>query len=279
MGKEVDLTGRPFGRLTALHRSEKNPRYWVCQCKCGNTRTVFSGNLTRGLTKSCGCLNREMASARKLADLTGRTFGRLTVLKRADKNASNGNPKWICRCSCPNHTITEVASGDLLYGHTQSCGCLAREQVSARRRKWMTPDEERLSDIYNAMHQRCYDKNNKSYPLWGGRGITICDEWNGNIRAFVDWAIAHGYKHGLTIDRIDNNGPYAPWNCRWVDRTVQANNRRSNLYITVNGITHTLADWARMLNVKYIEFWKKNDLEIIDMIKKHLAENTLPDSS
>ena len=278
MGKCVDWIGKKFGRLTVIGHDQSKKRYLICKCDCGNTISTFSGNLQRGLTKSCGCLNRELASQRRLEDLTGRVFERLTVLRRADKNATNGNPRWVCQCSCPDKTIIEVSGYDLTRGHTRSCGCLAKELAGTYFRKWLTEDEENLSHVYNAMKQRCYDPNNKSYTDWGGRGITICDEWLNNKRSFVDWALSHGYKPGLTIDRIDNNGAYCPDNCRWVDRTVQANNRRSNLYVTVNGITHTLADWARLLNVRYIEFWKKEDSEIVDMISEYLSRNNLPAS-
>ena len=161
MRKILDLVGERFGRLVVLHKDPNKKRYWICKCDCGKIISAFSGNLLSRLTKSCGCLNSELASQRRLIDLTGKTFGRLTVLRRADENANNGNPRWICKCSCKDKSIVKVSGWNLTRGHTQSCGCLARELVSARRRKWMTPDEERLSDIYNAMHQRCYDKNNK----------------------------------------------------------------------------------------------------------------------
>lgn len=91
---------------------------------------------------------------------------------------------------------------------------------------------------------RCRDKNNKDY---GGRGITVCDEWESSFPSFREWALSSGYKHGLTIDRIDNNKGYSPDNCRWVGAKEQALNRRSNRIATFNGETHTFYEWDEIL--------------------------------
>lgn len=263
-----DLIGKKFCRLTVIDTDKSKKRYLICKCDCGNVISTFSGNITRGLTKSCGCLNREMASARKLEDLSGKQFGRLLVVERSTENTNTGQPVWICNCSCGN---TVAVKGEYLRnGTTRSCGCLARELAGSQFRKWNTETEEKLSSIFKSMKQRCYDSSSSSFANWGGRGITICDEWINDKRAFVDWATMNGYRDGLTIDRIDNDGPYAPWNCRWVDRTVQANNRRTNVSITVSNVTHTLAEWARILGIRYIDFWKKPDIEKQQLIKVHL---------
>lgn len=98
------------------------------------------------------------------------------------------------------------------------------------------------------MRQRCYNPKNKSYKDYGGRGITICEEWD-NYEAFHNWATANGYKRGLTIERINNNDSYSPSNCKWVPQSMQLKNIRNNRYITFNGITKTLADWGRTTGI------------------------------
>jgi len=102
------------------------------------------------------------------------------------------------------------------------------------------------------MYCRCYYPTTNGYQRYGGRGITMCDEWINNPGSFYDWSINNGYKKGLTIDRIDVNGNYEPSNCRWVTKEVQDNNRRNNRNITCNGKEKTLAQWAREYNINIV---------------------------
>lgn len=104
---------------------------------------------------------------------------------------------------------------------------------------------------YNHMKDRCYNKNNKDYKDYGGRGITICKEWLDDFMTFYDWSTSNGYNDTLTIDRIDVNGNYEPNNCRWVDMKQQSRNRRSNRLFTINGETRCLMEWCEILGLKY----------------------------
>lgn len=125
-GLSLDLTGKKFGRLTALSRVKKDGIiYWNCICDCGNTHLVKTAALTRGEVKSCGCLQRDVASEANSIDLTGQRFNRLTVIRRADDGK-----RWLCRCDCGNET--EVVGTHLKSGVTKSCGCLNREKLSQR---------------------------------------------------------------------------------------------------------------------------------------------------
>lgn len=101
------------------------------------------------------------------------------------------------------------------------------------------------------MKDRCYNKNNKRYPDYGGRCITICDEWLNDFMSFYNWSIENGYNENLTIDRIDNNSSYKPSNCRWVDHKTQVRNRRNTKLFTYNGRTKPLAEWCEIQNLKY----------------------------
>lgn len=107
---------------------------------------------------------------------------------------------------------------------------------------------DRLYNIWARMKQRCENPKLYGYKDYGGRGITVCAEWH-EFTPFYDWAMTHGYKENLTIDRIDLNGNYEPSNCRWVTMKVQANNKRRNHLITLNGETHTISEWARITGI------------------------------
>ena len=99
------------------------------------------------------------------------------------------------------------------------------------------------------MKTRCFNKNSKKYPRYGGRGITICQEWL-DFKNFHEWAMSHGFKPGLSIERIDNNGNYEPSNCCWITMAEQAKNKYTNHYITYNGVTDTIKGWTKRLGLK-----------------------------
>lgn len=108
----------------------------------------------------------------------------------------------------------------------------------------------RIYNIWIRMKVRCYNKNYDRYKDHGGRGIRICDEWKDDFTAFYNWAMNNSYRDDLSIDRIDNDGNYEPSNCRWVDRKTQCNNRRTNIFLTYNDKTQTIAQWCNELQIK-----------------------------
>lgn len=116
-----------------------------------------------------------------------------------------------------------------------------------------TEQEKRkhLTVVLCGMRKRCYKPNSNCYKNYGGRGITVCDEWLGKDgqKNFYKWAIENGYKKGMTIDRIDNNGNYTPENCRWATPKTQAYNRSTNSYITIHGKTQTVSEWADEIGI------------------------------
>lgn len=183
---------------------------------------------------------------RKPIDLTGQQLGRLTVIERAGSDKRR-NALWVCQCECGDKVIARAC--DLKSGHTTSCGCFKRERQLASATKH-GGKKTRLYHIWEGMKSRCLNRAERSYKDYGGRGITVCEEWAQSFGAFRDWALANGYRDDLTIDRIDNDGNYCPENCHWATKKEQGNNRRSNRKITHNGETHTLTQWAELIGIK-----------------------------
>jgi hypothetical protein len=107
------------------------------------------------------------------------------------------------------------------------------------------------------MRRRCVDAKQPNFSHYGGKGITVCEEWLHNYKAFYDWSISNGYTDELTIDRIDNNKGYSPENCRWADMKTQQNNRSYNKLLTYNGKTQNVKEWAEELGINYKTLWNR----------------------
>ena len=151
-------------------------------------------------------------------DLTGKTFGRLSVLRRLseDEGAKRGCPKWLCQCECGK--ITHTASTKLVSGLTKSCGCLGLENATKAKIKHGDArfnNHTRLYRIWAAMHRRCNNPNVAAWKYYGGKGVKVCKTWK-NYALFKKWALSNGYENTLTIDRINPSKDYTPKNCRWV---------------------------------------------------------------
>lgn len=179
--------------------------------------------------------------ASKFQDLTSRTYGRLTVIRRVENAPGSPFPRWLCKCECGNETIVR---GDYLrHGITKSCGCY-RKDKSLTSHRIHGQYKTRLYRIWARMKTRCLTPTADGYENYGARGIKICDEWRDSFKEFYDWAMSHGYDDTKTIDRIDNDGNYEPGNCHWATRREQSNNTRRTIHLTIQGKTHTISEWA-----------------------------------
>lgn len=172
----------------------------------------------------------------------GQEINDLIVLERAG-TTSNGHYLWSVRCYCGNVFITN--GSDLKSGHTKSCGCSRVKSLDARNSKAKirhSDDDNRLYRILVNMKTRCFNEKSYYFKSYGGRGITICQEWMDSSRSFMDWAKSNGYSSVLTIDRIDVNGNYEPGNCQWITTKAQSRNRRDTVYVIWMGESIALAN-------------------------------------
>ena len=177
----------------------------------------------------------------RIKDLTNNRYGNLIVLKMNDERGPHNKVMCTCRCDCGNEII--VMSNSLQQGKVVSCGCKAKN-VSHNM------SSTRLYRIWNSMKSRCANPNRKDYHMYGGRGVTFCDEWNDFI-PFYEWATSAGYADDLTLERIDVNGNYEPDNCKWITSTEQASNKTTTPYVLYNDNYITLKQLSEEIGINY----------------------------
>lgn len=170
----------------------------------------------------------------------------LTVLENLPTKKGHSIVKCICDCG---KMWAGKVSG-ILEGRVFSCGCFSVKNVVNRSTKHGLSNTK-LYNLWRGINSRCYYKNGPAYLKYGNRGIYVCDEWRHDPENFISWALENGYKEGLQIDRRDNDGPYAPYNCHFILCKQNNRNRRSSRYIDIAGDKKTVAEWAEINNIDY----------------------------
>lgn len=172
---------------------------------------------------------------------SGNRFGSLVLLERTTKKGHDW--LWLCRCDCGS--TSQVTAGNLRSGNTRSCGC-RRTRVRKESKTIHGRSRQRIYWIWTGMLARCHNSASPAYGNYGARGIVVCDSW----REFANFYRDMGEPlPGQTIDRINNDGPYSPENCRWASRSTQSRNTRANTVVTIHGVSKCIADWADDLGV------------------------------
>lgn len=181
-------------------------------------------------------------------DITGNVYGQLTVLNEVLPRKTP--TRWFCRCSCGN--TKEVDGAHMKNGAIKSCGCL---HIATNKSQFTKHGSylDKLYTVYQAMFQRCLNPNHRNFHNYGGRGISVCAEWD-DFLIFKAWALTKGYQEGLTVERIDTDKGYSPDNCCWASKERQARNRRARVgytskYIGVSWDCHR-NKWAVSIGLK-----------------------------
>lgn len=188
-------------------------------------------------------------------DIVGLKSGLLTVISFAKIHEVCGSSMWLCSCECGKEVIvkrTYLVANKV----SQSCGCYKSKLSSDRGknnkyavRHGLYNGNRRLFTIWTGMKTRCFNTKVREYHQYGGRGITMLEEWRLSFTVFYEWAISTGYNDSLSIDRIDVNGSYVPENCRWATTMEQSRNRRNSRLYTYNGVTRNSVDWATLFGI------------------------------
>lgn len=248
--KFKERIGGTFGdyEIDSIDIVSGNPVY-VLKCRiCGAEKVVYARNFEN--IKNFHCTKHYTPKIKYDESYIGRKKNFLTVV--GITRLPNNHRAFICECDCGNITTIEPTMWE--RGIVKSCGCFRESMLLEH-----TEELDRIRRIYSGMIQRCYNPKSTSYMNYGGRGISICEEWLNDREDFIEWALSHGYANDLSIDRINVNGNYEPSNCRWATDEVQLENRRPRNQwrkpkkrklktVTIDGETKSLSDWYRFYN-------------------------------
>lgn len=182
-----------------------------------------------------------------LDSFIGKRQGQIVVLSHFKKGKNNAN---YFRCQCDCGRISEIRVNHFIHDNQTTCGRFHKKYENSI-------VGTKIYNTWNRMIDRCYNPKNHKYYRYGKRGISVCNDWLNNYDNFYTWCINNGYKEGLSLDRINNDGNYEPSNCRWTTRTQQQRNMCRNKMITYKGETRCLVEWCELLNIPYYNTSKR----------------------
>lgn len=186
-----------------------------------------------------------MKKQRALKDYSGQKFNRLTAVKLVLKDDKWNDHIWLFSCDCGNSKNIRIKS--VRSNHTKSCGCYKSELLAESNKTHGRTKENLLSYMsWKDMNQRCFNKKNKDYKNYGGRGIDVCERWKNFDNFFVD--LGERQQH-QTLDRIDVNQGYNPFNCKWSTAEEQANNKRNNFFLNFEGKKYSITQLSKKVGV------------------------------
>lgn len=261
---DEEFIGNTYNKITVIGKSDiKNSQgktLYDCYCACSPDiiRRYKKFDIVTGNIKSCGCLLADIIDKKNKEfeeSMIGKQYGYLTIIKRADKQDTNHNSRWLCQCDCGVKIIkfkSELDKKDRV--HPLSCGCMNPYKQYA-----FGEDEQRLRSIYLGMRSRCLRKENASFKNYGGRGISICKEWMMNPRKFFEWAFDNGYRPDLTIDRVDVDKDYSPENCAWKTFHEQQYNKQNSIRFSDGSSFKEFCD-KNKFNYKKLIYHYRNDI-------------------
>lgn len=280
---EINSKKHPNSIITAISFTDNyitlkgaSYRKVICKCNCGSIFSTIVSSITQHKTLSCGCLRIIKAKATSFSidyiNYIKPKNSLLTALNHMPPHITKGGQrvkKLNAICKCGNEII--VRQGDMLNGHTLSCGCIAKYVLLQRNTKF-SKNIKKLYTCYMSMIGRCYNEKSSSYKNYGARDVKVCDEWKNSYESFMNWSLANGWQPHLQIDKdIKGDGKlYSPDTCMFVTSKVNSNNTRRNTKYEYNGGKYTIAQLSILLGItenKLSIRLKKYKLTIEEIIK------------
>lgn len=274
-----DYVGKTFGCLTVVGKSRTTSKFsntWDFRCICGRVISEPPARVLSGHKKRCGFCNaskRNLVPRFDVNSYIGKRSHMLTVVGLSPRRENDRAWKLLCKCDCGNET--RITPHQFDAGKVMSCGCLRKSSKN----EFDGHSKHPIYKIWSQMMRRCYNLKAKHYDRYGGRGISVCEDWH-SFNNFAAWSDSVGGRpYGTSLDRIDNDGNYEPSNCRWADLKTQHRNTSANIVIEYNGEKKTLVEWSEAtgiswpaLNNRYHRGWSVERMLTEPVHKKAVPE-------